>query len=114
VVVAVPASQPPPDDIAGVRVAVEAGSEAAGILEVKTDAIPVRVADVTQVKGSAVAIDEWLLADLELRDTGVHLTKAKHVMAAPMGENAFLVRLERFLIAHQDEVPALLDAEARR
>jgi hypothetical protein len=31
-----------------------------------------------------------------------------------MGENAFLVRLERFLIAHQDEVPALLDAEARR
>jgi polar amino acid transport system substrate-binding protein len=114
VVVAVPASQPPPDDIAGVRVAVEAGTEAAGILEVKTDAIPVRVADVTQVRGSAVAIDEWLLADLDLRDTGVHLTRAKHVMAAPMGENAFLVRLERFLLAHQDEVAALLDAEAGR
>ena len=114
VVVAVPASQPPPGDIAGVRVAVEAGSDAAGILEAKTDAIPVRVADVTQVKGSAVAIDEWRLADLDLRDTGVHLTKTRHVMATPMGENAFLVRLERFLIAHQGEVPALLDAEARR
>jgi polar amino acid transport system substrate-binding protein len=113
VVVAVPASQPPPDDIAGVRVAVEAGTDAAGILEEKTDAIPVRVPDVTQVKGSAVAIDEWLLADLDLRDTGVHLIKTKHVMATPLGENAFLVRLERFLIAHQGEVPALLDAEAR-
>jgi polar amino acid transport system substrate-binding protein len=110
VVVAVPASQPLPDDIAGLRVAVETGTDAAGLLEEKTDAVPVRVPDVTKVTGSAVAIDEWLLADLDLRDTGVHLSKVKHVMATPMGENAFLVRLERFLIAHQDEVPALLDA----
>jgi polar amino acid transport system substrate-binding protein len=114
VVVAVPASQPVPDDIAGLRVAVETGTDAAGILEDKTDAIPVRVPDVTRVRGSAVAIDEWLLADLDLRDTGVHLSKVEHVMATPMGENAFLVRLERFLIAHQDEVPTLLDAAARK
>jgi polar amino acid transport system substrate-binding protein len=114
VVVAVPASQPLPDDIAGLRVAVETGTDAAGILEEKTDAIPVRVPDVTRVTESAVAIDEWLLADLDLRDTGVHLSKTEHVMATPLGENAFLVRLERFLIAHQDEVPALLDAAARR
>lgn len=110
VVVAVPASQPPPGDIAGLRVAVEAGSDAAGILEDKTDAVAVRVPDVTQVKGSAVAVDEWLLDNLGLRDTGVHLSKAKHVMATSLGENAFLVRLERFLIAHQAQVPALLDA----
>jgi len=113
-VVAVPASQPVPDDVAGLRVAVELGSDAAGILEDKTDAIPVRVPDVTQVKGSAVAVDEWLLDNLDLRDTGVHLRKVKHVMATPLGENAFLVRLERFLIAHQDQVPTLLDAESRR
>ena len=113
-VVAVPASQPVPDDIAGLRVAVELGSDAAGILEDKTDAIPVRVPDVMQVKGSAVAVDEWLLDNLDLRDTGVHLRKVKHVMATPLGENAFLVRLERFLIAHQDQVPAMLDAESRR
>jgi len=114
VVVAVPASQPPPGDIAGMRVAVEAGSDAAGILEDKTDAVPVRVADVTKVKDSPVVVDEWLLDNLGLRDTGVHLRKDKHVMAAPLGENAFLVRLERFLIAHQAEVPALLDAAAGR
>jgi polar amino acid transport system substrate-binding protein len=111
VVVAVPASQPVPDDIAGLRVAVEAGTDAAGILEDKTDAVPVRVPDVTRVKGSAVAVEEWLLDDLDLRDTGVHLTRSKHVMATPLGENAFLVRLERFLIAHQGEVSALLDAD---
>jgi polar amino acid transport system substrate-binding protein len=114
VVVAVPSSQPVPDDIAGLRVAVDAGTDAAGILEDKTDAIPVRVPDVTQVKDSAVAVDEWLLDSLRLKDTGVHLSKAKHVMATPLGENAFLVRLERFLIDHQDRVPALLDAEAAR
>ena len=85
VVVAVPASQPPPDDIAGVRVAVEAGTDAAGILEDKTDAIPVRVADVTQVRGSAVAIEEWLLADLDLRDTGVHLSKVQARHGDPDG-----------------------------
>jgi polar amino acid transport system substrate-binding protein len=113
VVVAVPASQPVPDDIAGLRVAVETGTDAAGILEDKTDAVAVRVPDVTKVQGSAVAVDEWLLDDLSLKDTGVHLTKSKHVMATPLGENAFLVRLERFLIAHQGEVPALLDAEGR-
>jgi polar amino acid transport system substrate-binding protein len=114
VVVAVPSSQTVPEDIAGLRVAVEAGTDAAGILQDKTDAIAVRVPDVSEVRGSAVAIEEWRLADLGLRDTGVHLSKSKHVMATPMGENAFLVRLERFLIAHQGEVPALLDAEARR
>jgi polar amino acid transport system substrate-binding protein len=114
VVVAVPASQPVPGDIAGLRVAVEAGTDAAGILEDKTDAIPVRVPDVTEVRDSAVAVDEWLLDDLDLTDTGVHLTRSKHVMAAPLGENAFLVRLERFLIANQGQVPALLDVEARR
>jgi polar amino acid transport system substrate-binding protein len=113
VVVAVPADQPVPDDIAGLRVAVEDGTEAAGLLQEKTDAVPVRVADVTQVRDSAVVVDEWLVDVLGLKDTGVHLHTAEHVMATPLGENAFLARLERFLIAHQGEVPALLDAEAR-
>jgi polar amino acid transport system substrate-binding protein len=111
VVVAVPAGAPLPADIAGVRVAVEAGTDAAGVLEDKTDAVAVRVQDVTKVRNSAVAVDDWLLDRLALRDTGVHLSKSKHVMATPLGENAFLARLERFLIARQGEVPALLDAE---
>jgi polar amino acid transport system substrate-binding protein len=112
-VVAVPADQPVPEDLAGVRVAVEAGTEAAGILEDKTDALPVRVPDATRVTGTAVVVDDWELDRLGLKDTGVHLKKSEHVMATPLGENAFLARLERFLIANQGEVPALLDAESR-
>ena len=51
--------------------------------------------------------------DLDLADTGVHLTRSEHVMATRRGEYAFLVRLERFLLAHQGEVSALLDVEGR-
>jgi polar amino acid transport system substrate-binding protein len=112
-VVAVPAAEPVPDDIAGLRVAVEGGTEAAGVLEDKTDAVPVVVEDVTRVRGSAVVVDDWLLDDLGLKDTGVHLLKDKHVMAAPLGENAWLVRLERFLMERPGEIAALLDAEGR-
>jgi len=111
VVVAVPASQRAPGDIAGLRVAVESGQDAAGVLEM-TDAVPVEVDDVGAVSGPVV-VDEWLLDDLRLRDTGVHLRTSRHVMATPRGENAWLVRLERFLHAHRDEVAALLDVEGR-
>ena len=79
-----------------VEVAVERGSEAAGILE-KTDAVPVRVADVTKVDGP-VAIESYLVDDAGLRDTGLRLAEVDHVMAVPHGENAWLVRLERFLL----------------
>ena len=34
-------------------------------------------------------------------------------MLAPPGENAFLVRLERFLHEHEAEVPRLLEQEGR-
>jgi hypothetical protein len=60
-----------------------------------------------------VVVDDWLLDDLGLKDTGVHLRKEKHVMATPLGENAWLVRLERFLMARPGEIAALLDAEGR-
>lgn len=84
------------DDVAGVEVAVERGSEAAGILE-KTDAVPVRVDDVTAVDGP-VAIESYLVDDAGLSDTGLRLAEIDHVMAVPHGENAWLVRLERFLL----------------
>jgi hypothetical protein len=63
--------------------------------------IPVGVPDVTQVKGSAVAVEEWPLGDLDLADTDVQPTSSEHAMATRLGENAFLVRQERFLLAHQ-------------
>ncbi len=107
VVVAVPESDDVPEDIAGLRVDVEAGIEAAGVL-FKTDADVQVVDDVNQSTG-ARAVDRWLLDDLGLVETGVILTETDHVMAVRLGENGWLVRVERFLIAHADEIEALLD-----
>ncbi|MDQ3708395.1 MAG: hypothetical protein M3387_03655 [Actinomycetota bacterium] len=73
-VVGVPQDAPPRTDVAGLRVAVEPGTEAAGTL-VELGAVPVLTEDVARTPGNAqaVAIDEWLLDDLGLRDSGVVL-----------------------------------------
>lgn len=39
------------------------------------------------------------------------VSTVKHVMAAPLGENAWLVRLERFLLEREVEAQRLLIAE---
>ena len=95
------------EDVAGIEVAVEANTEGAGILE-KTDAIPVRVDDATDAEGP-VAIENYLLDDLGLEDTGLRLLETDHVMAVPHGENAWLVRLERFLLADPQRIDSVLE-----
>jgi polar amino acid transport system substrate-binding protein len=105
--VAVPVDQEVPDDIAGMRVAVEANTEAAGLLE-KTDAVVEPVEDVKQVEG-AVVVEDWLLDDLDLRETGVVLSETDHVMAVRFGENGWMVTLESFLLDHAGDIPDLLD-----
>lgn len=95
------------EDVAGVRVAVEKGTEGAGLLE-KLDAIPVEVDDVTEAEGP-VAIDNYLVDDFDLIDTGVRLSETDHVMGTRHGENAFLTRLERFLLEHKDTLDEVLE-----
>lgn len=101
----------PPDvtleDVAGVEIAVEDATEEAGLLE-KTDAVVVRVDDVADATGPVV-VDNYLLDDLGLEDTGVQLSETDHVMAVPHGENAWLVRLERFLLEDPDLVGRILE-----
>lgn len=112
-VVGVPPARPSwPDDLEGVDVAFERGSEVGGLLERKTDARPVAVEELRAARG-AVATDMWLLDDLRLRATGVELAKHRHVMAVPMGENAFLVELERFLLGRAGEIRGLLERMGR-
>ena len=108
-VVGVPASSDVEEDITGVPVSVERGSQAAGLLE-KTDADVVLVEDITEAEG-ARALDNFLIDDLELEDTGVRLEESDHVMAVPHGENAWLVRLERFLLTRVDEINEILERE---
>jgi polar amino acid transport system substrate-binding protein len=112
-VVGAPAGRSYPDDFAGVPVAVELGTEEEGLLEQRTDARVVPVTDIATRAGEPAAVHDYLLDDLRLADSGTELGSAKHVMAVKLGENAFLVRLERFLLDREDEIRRLLVREGR-
>lgn len=93
-----------PEEIAGLEVAVERGTEGAGLLR-KTDARPVYVDDIAEAKGRPAVVDDWLLPDMGLLASGVNLAESDHVMAVRHGENGWLVELEKFLL----EDPELID-----
>jgi polar amino acid transport system substrate-binding protein len=112
-VVGTPPGESYPDDFAGVPVAVELGSEEEGLLEQRTDARVVPVAEVAGRGGRPAAVPDYLLDDLGLTDSGTELDDAEHVMAVKLGENAFLVRLERFLLEREDEIRRLVTEEGR-
>jgi polar amino acid transport system substrate-binding protein len=112
-VVGTPAGRSYPDDFAGVPVAVELGSEEEGLLEQRTDARVVPVSDLASRAGEPAAVHDYLLDDLDLDDSGTELDSAEHVMAVKLGENAFLVRLERFLLDREDEIRRLVAEEGR-
>jgi polar amino acid transport system substrate-binding protein len=112
VVVGVPKGSPIPEDIAGMTIVVEAGTDAAGLLD-KTDAVVVRVPDLARARGRAAAVEDWRLDDLGLVYAGVQLSDRRHVMAVPMGENGWQTALERFLLTlDPGEVPRLLRASS--
>jgi polar amino acid transport system substrate-binding protein len=112
-VVGTPAGRSYPDDFAGVPVAVELGTEEEGLLEQRTDARVVPVRDLASRAGEPAAVHDYLLDDLRLADSGTELDSAEHVMAVKLGENAFMVRLERFLLDREDEIRRLLVEEGR-
>lgn len=107
--VGVPEQEQQGEDIAGMEVAVEKGTDLAGLLG-KTDAEVVLVDDIATADGAA-AVENWLLDDLGLYDSDVRLKESDHVMAVQLGENDFLTTLERFLLAREDQIEELLDQE---
>jgi polar amino acid transport system substrate-binding protein len=100
------------EDLGGERIAVEANSPEAAKLEEDTDAIVMPVDDLAGVEGP-VAVPEYLLDDLGMVRTDAELDEHEHAMAVSMGENAFLVELERFLLDREAEAGALLEREAK-
>jgi polar amino acid transport system substrate-binding protein len=105
-VVGVPTGSPPVEDLDGLRVAVETGTEAEGLLR-RQDAIPLPVEDLSAARG-AVAVEDWALPDLGLRDSGLELDISEHVMAVPHGENALVTNLEEFLSESEATTDRLL------
>jgi polar amino acid transport system substrate-binding protein len=99
-------------DLGGERIAVEANSPEAAKLEEDTDAVVVPVDDLTAAAGP-MAVPDYLLDDLGLVRTDAELDEHEHAMAVSMGENAFLVALERFLLDREAEAAELLEREGR-
>lgn len=93
-------------------VAVEANSPEAAKLEQDTDAVVVPVYDIAAAEGP-VAVPDYQLDELGLMRTDAELDEHEHAIAAPMGENAFLVELERFLLDREAEAAAILEREGR-
>jgi polar amino acid transport system substrate-binding protein len=112
-VVGAPPGSSFPDDLDGVEVIVERGTEEEGLLAQRTDAEVVPVRDLASERGKPAAVHDYLLDDLGLADTGTVLAEAKHVMAVRLGENAFLVELERFLLDREGAIRAMLVREGR-
>jgi polar amino acid transport system substrate-binding protein len=99
-------------DLGGERIGVEAHSPEAAKLEEDTDAEVMPVDDIAAVDGP-VAVPEYMLDDLGYVRTDAELDEHEHAMAVSMGENAFLVELERFLLDREAEAGALLEREGK-
>jgi polar amino acid transport system substrate-binding protein len=112
VVIGVPEREVGRTDFDGERVAAELGSEEEALLENRTDALVDPVDSLDRANGP-VAAHAYVLDDLDLVPSEEVLHKEKHVMAVPMGENAWLVRLERFLLNRETEIERLLVEEGR-
>jgi polar amino acid transport system substrate-binding protein len=100
------------EDLGGERISVEANTPEAAKLEEDTDAIVVPVDDLAAVDGPA-AVPDYLLDDLGLVRTDAELDEHEHAMAVSMGENAFLVALERFLLDREAEAGEILEREGQ-
>jgi polar amino acid transport system substrate-binding protein len=108
--VGVQPGEPPPEEIDGVEVAVEPGSELPALVR-SAGGIPVILEDLSGASGP-VAAEEWRIEVLGLVPTDIVLDEAEHAVAVPVGENAWLVRLERYLGDRAASVDELLRKHA--
>jgi polar amino acid transport system substrate-binding protein len=103
-----------PDALGGEEVWVERGSPAAALLkQEEDDAIPLYYEELSEVDG--LVLTESYEIEAMGYDRSDHILRDdEHAMAVPMGENAFMIELEDFLLDHDEEAEAILDEEAAR
>ena len=103
-----------PDELGGVEVFVERSSEAAALLrEEEDDAVPVFFDSLDEIDGLAL-LDTYDIDAIDYERTDYILRDHEHAMAVPLGENAFMVELERFLLDRGEEAEDLLHQEVSR
>jgi hypothetical protein len=96
-----------------VKVAVEADSHAASLLEHKTEYGSEELDSLAGVSGPALVWDYWLDDLPGLDATAEDLIDEEHAIAVRFGENAFLVKLEEFLLDREGEWRALVNREGK-
>jgi polar amino acid transport system substrate-binding protein len=107
VLVAGSAGAPPPPTVRRLAVAVRQGDPVAVEIR-KKNGVPAPVESLAEARG-AIAAPTWRLAQLgRTGNQRLELAQTQHVLAAPAGENGWLVRIEQTLHGAQDRVPALL------
>jgi polar amino acid transport system substrate-binding protein len=111
-VVGVPPGEPAFDDLSGREVAVERVDHTAVLLR-EEGATPVPVDDISSADMPVAAYD-WQLREWGFEPIGVELPKEEHIMAVPLGENGWLMELERFLRVNRGEARRLLQEQTLR
>jgi polar amino acid transport system substrate-binding protein len=111
-VVGVPQGKRRTEDLSGLKVAVGKMDATAAHLK-EEEAFPVRVDDL-QGSGLPVAAYGWQLEAWGFEPAGPGLPEERHVMAVPLGENGWLVALERFLEGRGEEAERMLREEEAR
>jgi polar amino acid transport system substrate-binding protein len=108
IAVGAPRGTPLPSELDRRRVAALRGTIVPDLIE-DAGGIPMPVDDLAAVD-ELVAAEDWRLRALGLRSTGLILHESRHAVAVPTGENAWLVRLERYLSERAGAVDELLDS----
>ena len=107
VLVADTAGAPLPATVERLTVAVRRGDPVAAEIR-KQKGTPAPVEDLAAAK-TLVAAPTWRLAQLgRTGNQRLQLGQTQHVLAAPPGENGWLLRIEQLLYGAQDRMPSLL------
>jgi polar amino acid transport system substrate-binding protein len=108
-----PEGESMPEEDHDTRIAVEADSQAAGLLDHKTDYGLLELDSLEGIDRPALVWDYWLDDLPDMESTGEDLIDEEHAIAVRMGENAFMTELERFLLDREGEWRGLVNREGR-
>jgi polar amino acid transport system substrate-binding protein len=108
-----PKGEEMPEEDHDTRIAVEADSQEAGLLDHKTDYGLLELDSLEGIDRPALVWDYWLDDLPQIEATDEDLIDEEHAMAVRLGENAFMLELERFLLEREGEWRGLVNREGK-
>jgi polar amino acid transport system substrate-binding protein len=108
-----PKGEEMPEEDHDTRIAVEADTQEAGLLDHKTDYGLLERDSLEGIDRPALVWDYWLDDLPQMEATDEDLIDEEHAIAVRFGENAFLTELERFLLDREGEWRGLVNREGK-